>query len=134
MLYTPDVVNAPRIVARDVGNLWGSVFGLAARSSWYADRAVNPEPQPPDLVIVVEADRLKMASLEQLRDFYDRRHIGLVLIGMPGLQKRLATYAQLSSRAGFVHTQLFKRAQSRTWSTRSRVPQATTSDWFSARW
>jgi hypothetical protein len=103
VLYTPEVVNTPRIVARDVDNLWGSVFGLAARSSWYADRDNNPEAQPPDLVIVDEADRLKTASLEQLRDVYDRRQIGLVLIGMPGLQKRLARYAQLSSRVGFVH-------------------------------
>jgi DNA transposition AAA+ family ATPase len=103
VLYTPGVVNTPRTIQREVDNLWGTVSGLAARSEWYAERDVDPQPPPPDLVIVDEADRLKTSSLEQLRDLYDRRHIGLVLIGMPGLQKRLGRYAQLYSRVGFVH-------------------------------
>jgi DNA transposition AAA+ family ATPase len=98
ILYTPGVVNTPRIIERDVGGLWRAVFGLARRA---IVGHPDPErgPRPPDLIVVDEADRLKQAGLEQLRDLYDR----LVLIGMPGLQKRLARYAQLYSRVGFVH-------------------------------
>jgi DNA transposition AAA+ family ATPase len=103
VLFTPGVTNTPRTVEHAVSNLWGTVDGLSARAMWYGDPDAALSRQPPDLLVVDEADRLKTASLEQVRDFYDRRHVGVVLIGMPGLQKRLARYAQLYSRVGFVH-------------------------------
>jgi DNA transposition AAA+ family ATPase len=101
VLYTPAVSNTPRSVEREVGVVWSAVNRLAARQAWHGP--IDARVRSPELVIVDEADRLKTASLEQLRDLYDRRQIGLVLIGMPGLQKRLARYAQLYSRVGFVH-------------------------------
>jgi DNA transposition AAA+ family ATPase len=68
----------------------------------YAQKRADT-PDPTTLLMIDEADRLKTVGLEQVRAIFDQGGVGVVLIGMPGLEKRLSRYPQLYSRVGFVH-------------------------------
>lgn len=141
LLYTPDVINGPRAVSDHVLGLWNrllfiesapladgeqqiekvrGIIGAQSRTVRDANpklagvaAATRPRPflDPLELLIIDEADRLKTASLEQLRHMFDQGQFGIILIGMPGLEKRLARYPQLYSRIGFVHAYRLLRTE-----------------------
>jgi DNA transposition AAA+ family ATPase len=107
VLYTPEVENRPANIARAVDFFRHQLSEVVKEADGPHEGTDNLAWPPPvdytELIIVDEADRLKMAGIEQMRDIYDRGKIGLILIGMPGIEKRLARYPQLYSRVGFVH-------------------------------
>ncbi|WPY01716.1 Bacteriophage DNA transposition ATPase domain protein (plasmid) [Candidatus Trichorickettsia mobilis] len=121
IFYTAEVANSP---SRIIGSLsqhinkikqvrYDAKFCQLAKNKEYQEKEYNDMriqdyiDQLSDtfikLLIVDESDRLKLLSLEQIRDFYDQKDCGLILIGMPGMEKKLSRYAQLYSRIGFVH-------------------------------
>jgi DNA transposition AAA+ family ATPase len=106
LFYTPEVTNSPRQIKDHIETGKVLLRGIEIKRERTHDGPSTyvGDKDSCELIIVDEADRLKMPSLEQLRDMYDRDNFGLILVGMPGLEKRLARYPQLYSRIGFAHT------------------------------
>lgn len=101
LLYTAEIINSPRRVKSQIAE-------MRLMLSRFVDEAgstpsFKPPPDPCELLIVDEAERLSISSIDQLREIYDVGGIGLILIGMPGIEKRFARYPQIYSRIGFVH-------------------------------
>jgi DNA transposition AAA+ family ATPase len=109
LFYTVSMTTTPKRLELDVTHLLKNLdlaIALARHPGEEHDEALKTflaQPEQTELLIVDEADRLKFPVLEQLRYHYDLQGFGLVLLGMPGIEKRLARYPQLYSRIGFVH-------------------------------
>src|SRR5713226_899190 len=75
VLYTPPVVNTPRAIDKELERLDHMLCTLVEEAILVhqAEPSQMRTADPlPNLVIVDEADRLKMTSLEHVRDSYDR--------------------------------------------------------------
>jgi len=104
VFHTPTVGGTLQELRKDLHRLTARVEACIEQSSTSRDgQRTIARGSLIELIIIDEAERLSTAALEHLRDTFDRTPIGLILIGMPGIDKRLARYPQLYSRVGFAH-------------------------------
>src|SRR5947209_4066686 len=108
VFYTPPVSASPGRIEKEVLTLFAAFSYLVEAANQHHQGkeeflVTRRFSHLIELLIVDEANRLKDAGLEQIRDLADRGRFGLVLLGMPGLDKRLARAPQLYSRIGFAH-------------------------------
>lgn len=105
IFYTAPAIRATKMTDEisTIGGRMGMVRTMYKMVSRGEEEYSTHSYEDIDLIIVDEIDRLKVQNLEQLRDIYDRNDLAMILIGMPGIEKRLARYPQLYSRIGFAH-------------------------------
>ncbi|HEY5306111.1 MAG TPA: AAA family ATPase [Pseudolabrys sp.] len=105
VFHTPTVLGTLRSL-RDTLDEHMVRVGICIEEHADADSAgqgVRDSRRLVELLIIDESERLPTTAIELIREIFDRTGVGVILIGMPGLEKRLSRYPQLFSRVGFAH-------------------------------
>ena len=97
VFYTPEVLTTPRQLRDDLQDITTRVDICIGEHLQHINPAARPHPKLEgnvELIIVDESERLTATGFEVLRGRYDQDQIGLILIGMPGLEKQFSRYPQ----------------------------------------
>jgi len=104
VFYTPPVASAFAALRKDLNRLSNRVEACIDQApAAQSTKPTRKRKSHVELIVIDEAERLTNTALEYLRDQFDRSEIGLILIGMPGIEKRMSRYPQFYSRIGFAH-------------------------------
>jgi type II secretory pathway predicted ATPase ExeA len=95
--------NTPMTFLRELCALVGTDVRPGARRTELSRVWRDLQSADLDALLIDEADRLGTEALEVARDLYDRTGVCVILMGMPGLEKKLERLSQLYSRIGFYY-------------------------------
>jgi DNA transposition AAA+ family ATPase len=114
--HTPTVGGTLRALRQDRPRMTARVESCLAqpRRRPRADTRCDSRDSMSALSMIDAAARRSTSALAHRRDRFARTPLGLRLIGMPGIDKRLARYPQLYSRVGCAHHDRPRQGDERT--------------------
>ena len=105
LFYTPSLSETIRDMRESLGD-------LIYRAEYTIDERLNYDEKfckiakhnnSIEMIVFDESERLSMNTTEFIRSIFDKKNIGVLLIGMPSMEKRFSRFAQFYSRVGFAH-------------------------------